>query len=625
MNKLYEKLNLPDYALDILNGSKGVIIPKTRAELITLAMGNDENTVFDVKYEVEGMGTVQEATVTKCKNGAVVNYMDDYMRRRDPDCLFVADKKDTDKPRYSDVYEKDFEPLRKDTFEWLKNQELIVFPFKSGGEEFGYDSILIAPSNAGFFAAGLADLQGFLNIDEIDWKFDVKAIVFLAPPFRHTHFDGKQIVIHNRLDTIHEVYSYNLYPGPSAKKGIYGVLLNIGEQEGWVTAHASTVKVITPYDNEIVIMHEGASGGGKSEMIEQVHKEMDGRILLGTNTVTGEKNYIELTDTCELRPVTDDMAMCHPDMQNNSKKLVVKDAESGWFLRLDNIKSYGTAPQYEKIFTQPTEPLIFMNIQGVPNATCLVWEHTLDLDGTPCPNPRVILPRRLVEDVIDEPVEVDVRSFGVRTPACTKENPSYGIMGLFHILPPALAWLWRLVAPRGFNNPSIIGSQEMTSEGVGSYWPFATGKMVSQANLLLDQIVNSSSTRYVLIPNQHVGAYEVSFMPQWIAREYIARRGSAKFKPEHLVEARCSLFGFGLDSLKIDGQYIRKAFLQPEKQQEVGKEGYDAGAKILTEFFREELEKYNTDELNPLGKQIIELFMKDASVQEYIDLIPMRY
>jgi hypothetical protein len=74
------------------------------------------------------------------------------------------------------------------------------------------------------------------------------------------------------------------------------------------------------------------------------------------------------------------------------------------------------------------------------------------------------------------PVEVDVRSFGVRTPACTKENPSYGILGLFHILPPALAWLWRLVAPRGFNNPSIIDSIEMTSEGVGSYWPFATGK-----------------------------------------------------------------------------------------------------------------------------------------------------
>lgn len=625
MKEYLSNLNLPDYVEDVLRNSKEVIIPKTREELFHLAMGKEETTSFDIEYEVGGIGTVLEATVTKCKNGAVVNYVDDYMRRRDPDCLLIADKKDTDKPKYEDVYHKEFEPLRKDTFDWLKKQELIVFPFKSGGYEYGYDSLLIAPSNAGFFAAGLADLQAFLNIDELSPDFNPRAIIFLAPPFRHTHFDGKQIVIHNRLDNIHEVYSYNLYPGPSAKKGIYGVLLNIGEEEGWVTAHASTVKVITPYDNEIVIMHEGASGGGKSEMIEDIHKQMDGRSVLGKNTVSGEKNYIVLTETCELRPVTDDMALCHPKMQGESKKLVVKDAESAWFLRLDNIKSYGSSPQYEKILTQPKEPLIFLNIQGVPNATCLVWEHTLDSDGKPCPNPRVILPRRLVPNAIDEPVEVDVRSFGVRTPICTKENPSYGIMGIFHVLPPALAWLWRLVAPRGFNNPSIIDSQEMTSEGVGSYWPFATGKMVIQANLMLEQILKSTNTRYVLIPNQHIGAYEVSFMPQWVAREYIARRGSAKFKPEHLVEARCSILGFCLDSLKIDGQYIRRAFLRPENQQEVGKDGYDAGAKILMNFFKQELKKYDTEELHPLGREIIQLVFEDATIEKYIDLIPMRY
>lgn len=625
MQDCLKKMNLPDYVQEILELSQGVIVPKTREELITLAMGKEGNTSFDVQYEVEGLGSVLEATVTKCKNGAVVNYTDDYMRRRDPDCLLVGDKKASDKPKYEDIYHKDFESLRSETFGWLKGQELIVLPFQSGGMEYGYDSILIAPSNAGFFAAGLADLQGFLNIDLITEDFKPRAIIFLAPPFRHTNFDGKQIVIHNRLQDIHEVYSYNLYPGPSAKKGIYGVLLNIGEEEGWITAHASTVKVITPYDNEIVIMHEGASGGGKSEMIEAIHKEMDGRIVLGRNTVSGEKSYIALNETSELRPVTDDMALCHPNMQNQSKKLVVKDAEAAWFLRLDNIKEYGDSPHYEKILTQPSEPLIFLNIQGIQNATCLVWEHTLDSDGRPCPNPRVILPRRLVPNAIDIPVEVDVRSFGVRTPACTKENPSYGIMGIFHVLPPALAWLWRLVAPRGHNNPSITASTGMVSEGVGSYWPFATGKYVNQANLLLEQILSSANTRYVLIPNQHIGAYEVSFMPQWIAREYIARRGSAKFKPEHLIEARCSILGFCLDSLKIDGQYIRKAFLQPETQLEVGLDGYDAGAKILTDFFVQELAKFHTEELHPLGKQIIELFLRGATVKEYMELIPMRY
>ena len=617
-------LHLPEYAEELLNVAAGVILPRAREELLKLAMGGSDQLQFQVEYEVGGKGSIQEATVTKCKNGIVVNYMDDYMRRRDPDCLVVADDRDTDKPRFRDLYHYDFEELRRCTYEWLKEQELIVFPFKSGGREYGYDSVCIAPANAGFFAAGLADLQEFLDIDEIDGGFEPRALLLLAPPFRHTHFDGRQVVVHNRLPGIHEVYSYNLYPGPSAKKGIYGVLLNIGEEEGWITAHASTVKVVTPYDNEIVILHEGASGGGKSEMLEDIHKEPDGRIVLGENIRTGEKDYLVLRETCELLPVTDDMALCHPAIQNESRKLVVTDAESAWFLRLDNIKGYGDSPRYEKIFTQPEKPLIFLNIQGVSGATCLVWEHTLDHDGRPCPNPRVILPRRMIPNAIRTSVEVDIRSFGVRAPACTRENPTYGILGILQILPPALAWLWRLVAPRGYKNPSIIDSGEMKSEGVGSYWPFATGKMVTQANLLLRQIVHSGGTRYVLIPNQHIGAYEVSFMPQWIAREYIARRGGAKFKPENLVEARCPLLGFALKSLRVDGQYIRRAFLRPETQSEVGEDGYDAGAQILTDFFRRELAKYDNEELDPLGRKIIAAFMAGASVQDYIELIPMR-
>jgi len=620
-----KKFDLPDYLSEILDSAPSVVFPKSREEILKMAFGKNDEDVFSVSYEVDGIGIVTEATVTKCKNGAVVNYLEDYMRRRDPDCLLVADEFDTDKPKYDDVYKDDFEPLRESTFDWMKKQELIVMPFMSGGEEYGYETLLIAPANAAFFAGGLSDLQGFISVDNITSKFKPKAIIFLAPPFRHTHFQGKQIVIHNRLPGMHELFSYNLYPGPSAKKGIYGVLLNIGENEGWVTVHASTVKVITPYDNEIVIMHEGASGGGKSEMIEQIHKQPDGRILFAKHTETGENNYLELKETCELRPVTDDMALCHPKMQNDSKNLVIKDAEQGWFLRLDHIKSYGTTPEYEKIFTHPPEPLIFLNIQGQPGSTCLVWEHTIDSDGTPCPNPRVIFPRRFSKNVINTTVEVDVRSFGVRTPPCTKKRPTYGMIGMFHVLPPALAWLWRLVAPRGHNNPSITETVGMSSEGVGSYWPFATGEMVEQANLLLEQILNSPNTRFVLIPNQHIGVYKVGFMPQWIAREYLARRGSAKFKPEHLREARCPLLGFGLDSLKIDGQYLRKVFLQPETQSEMGIEGYDAGAKILNDFFKNELEKFNTPKLNPLGRQIIETFLNNGSVHDYIKLIPMRY
>ncbi|MDF2908484.1 MAG: hypothetical protein K0R34_3805, partial [Herbinix sp.] len=88
---------------------------------------------------------------------------------------------------------------------------------------------------------------------------------------------------------------------------------------------------------------------------------------------------------------------------------------------------------------------------------------------------------------------------------------------------------------------------------------------------------------------------------------------------------RCTLLGYGLESLKVDGQYVRRSFLQPERQSKLGTEGYDAGAEILIEFFKKEAAKFNTEELNPLGRQIIECLLRDAPLQDYIDLIPMRY
>ena len=617
------KFNFTKSISDVLENCKSVMIPKSRDEIVAIALGSPYTNSFDVNYEVDDK-VITEASLIRCKNGVAVNYTEDYMRRRDPDCLVVADNEPTDKPKFKDVYQYDFSDLREDTFKWLKSRELLVTPFLAGGKSHGYEAVLISPKNAAFFACGLAGLQHFINIDEFEGVFTPKLAIFLAPPFRHTHFDGKQVVVHNRLNDIYEMFSYNLYPGPSAKKGVYGFLLNIGEKEGWVTAHASAVKVITPYENEIVIMHEGASGGGKSEMGENIHRELTGRVLIGQHLETKEKFYINLDEPCELCPIADDMALCHPSMQNESQKLVISDAEDGWFLRVDHIKEYGTEPFHEKIYTQPSEPLVFINIQSVPNATCLVWEHTIDSNGKPCPNPRVVLPRRMMPGVINDPVEVDVRSFGVRTPPCTLEKPSYGILGMMHIIPPALAWLWRLVAPRGHNNPSIIDLEGMTSEGVGSYWPFATGKLITHANLLLDQIFHSPLTLYALIPNQHIGVYKVGFMPQWIVREYIARRGGAKFKKEHLVPARSSLLGYCLEHLKVNNHYIPKAFLRPETQARVGIEGYDKGAKILSDFFKRELDKFNVPELHPLGKQIIESCLNDASLEDYLAIIPMR-
>lgn len=622
VNTIWEKWNIPQDVREILRVAKGVIVPKNRKELLELASFGGKDFV-EIVYDVPGKGQVVEATVAKCKNGFAVNYTEQYMRRRDPDCMVIGDEEETDKPKFKELFKVEFDDLRNQTFDWLKNQELILLPFTAGGKEIGYPALLIAPANAGFFVTALADLQGMLETQDIPADFCPKAIIYLAPVFRHTHFNGRQVVVHNRLDGLHEIFSYNLYPGPSAKKGVYGILLQIGEREGWLTLHASTVQVITPYENVITILHEGASGGGKSEMLEYPHRETDGRLLLGFNTKTGDKFHLALTQGCSLRPVTDDMAISHPKFSSDDKKLVVADAENAWFIRLNHITHYNTDPQLENMCIHAKEPMIFLNLQGVPNSTCLIWEHTEDAPGKPCPNPRVILPRRFVPNIIDQPTEVDYRTFGFRTPLCSMDKPSYGILGFLHILPPALAWLWRLVSPRGDSNPSITDSTGLTSEGVGSYWPFATGRYINHANLLLRQILNTPKTRYLIFPNQHVGIWKIGFMSQWVSREYIARRGMAKYKKEQLSCARCELLGYVPTNMQIEGTRIPEGFIEVNKQPEVGDVGYDDGAKILYHFFRTELSKYLTSDLDPLGKQIIECCLYKGTLDDYLKLIPM--
>ena len=218
-------------------------------------------------------------------------------------------------------------------------------------------------------------------------------------------------------------------------------------------------------------------------MHQHIVWEPDGRVVLGRNSLTGEERFITIPRFCHFNPVADDMAFCHPGLQRGDGQLRVIDAENAWFVRVDSVREYGDDPFLEKTTIKPDRPLLFLNIDAEAEATALIWDHIEDEPGKPCPNPRVILPRDIVPQVVDKPVSVDIRSFGIRTPKCSAEKPSYGIIGMFHILPPALAWLWRLVSPRGHNNPSIIGSGLMESEGVGSYWPFATGKRIVHANM----------------------------------------------------------------------------------------------------------------------------------------------
>jgi len=624
----FNLFNVPIELRDVLDSCPGYSVATTVDELIKLATRDADATGWqEIAFDVPGKGWIVEARACKVTNGIAANYLEAYMRRRDPDCMVIGDTMPTNKPTYLDRYKTDFADVRQQTFAWLKMHRLAVFPFVAGGGagvgggEKGIDAVVVVPDNCGFFALGLALLQGIRDHTKLGPDFNPRAVIYVAPPFRHTHFDGKQIVVHNRLENLHELFSYNLYPGPSAKKGIYGVLLTAGEREQWVTAHCSTVRVITPYGNRITIMHEGASGGGKSEMLEHPHRERDGRLLMGTHIVSTDRRYITLPRTCDLQPVTDDMAMCHPSFRKGDGRLQLRDAEEAWFVRVNHIEHYGVDPDLEEVTIHPKEPLLFLNIKAAPGATALIWEHIEDSPGKSCPNPRVVIPRNNIPNIVHGAVSVDIRSFGVRTPPCTKEDPTYGIIGMFHILPPALAWIWRLVAPRGHANPSIVASDGMSSEGVGSYWPFATGRRVDQANLLLRQIVDTPRVRYILCPNQHVGSWKVGFMPQWLAREYLARRGGAKFGPADLMPARCPLLGFALQQLIIESQRVPLSMLQVDKSMTVGEEAYDIGAAELETFFRQQLGKFTVPDLDPLGKRVIDCTLSKGTMADYESLI----
>jgi len=638
----WRELELPAAVREVLAGAPLVQTPETRQELLDWALGRpsgatdwtlgnrDDHGVHEVLFKAPGVGRIIEAVITKARNGVAVNYPDPAMRRRDSDAMVIGDNLPTDKPTYEERFGECFQNTRQQTLDWLKTQELVVVPFYAGADTLRYGSLLIAPLQASFFAAALADLQGMIPRSRVPADFRITGgVLFVAPPFRHTHFGGRQVVVHERLGTHQEVYAYNLYPGPSAKKGVYSMLLDKGEREGWTTNHCAAVAVVTPYENRLILMHEGASGGGKSEMTEQMHRMEDGRLLLGRNVVTLEERTLNLPEACHLRPIADDMACAHPQYQKTnggtSGRLTIADAENAWFVRVDHIHAYGTAPNLERLCIEPPEPLIFLNHYIVPGGTCLTWEHVEDAPGKRCPNPRVILPRRMLEDVLDGPQRVDVRSFGVRCPPTHRDSQLYGILGMLHVLSPALAWLWRLVAPRGHANPSIQNRKtkgEMESEGVGSYWAFATGRRVDQANLLLHQIIETPETRYVLLPNQHIGAWKVGFMGEWLAREYLARRGSARFARDQVSEAPCPLLGYVPNQLRIEGSMLPRVFLQVEEQLQGGMDVYQEGARQWREFFARELKRFLVPDLDPLGKRIIEACLDGAHQEDYRRLIP---
>ena len=74
--KSWKDWHIADEIREVFEKSANVILPKKRAELIELSLGNKDNKTYTVEYEVPGKGLIPEATVTRCKNGIAINYPD---------------------------------------------------------------------------------------------------------------------------------------------------------------------------------------------------------------------------------------------------------------------------------------------------------------------------------------------------------------------------------------------------------------------------------------------------------------------------------------------------------------------------------------------------------------------
>jgi len=159
-------------------------------ELFGWATDAQQSDSYEVAYTLPDGRRVVEARVARVRNGVAVNYTEPHMRRRDPDCMVIGDDRPSDKPRFRDRFGYDFSRLREETLEWLAGQELATFFFKTGFRDLGAHAMAVVPANAGFFALGLAMLQGILPFDSLVAGFKPTVFVLVAPPFRHTHFAG---------------------------------------------------------------------------------------------------------------------------------------------------------------------------------------------------------------------------------------------------------------------------------------------------------------------------------------------------------------------------------------------------------------------------------------------------
>ncbi|MDD2941971.1 MAG: DUF4914 family protein [bacterium] len=640
----FEKLNLPPEVKEALKNSF-VIVPTSPDQLAELSLGlpaeyadlipaGDEELYlapgsgerFEIKYRV-GSEIFTEKVVTLHPNGILGNPTEAKMRRRQAGAMQIMDMMETDKSRMQKKYKHHPEKIKKEAYEWLSQQILVVFPFQIGPRVIDQAGVCIAPLNAAYAAFGGARLQEMLDVDTFG-DFESSMFIYLVPPFRHTKFGGDQVVGHDR-NAPYSMFAFNLYPGPGFKKGIFGYLLHYAEKHGFEILHAAATRVKDHSSgSETVFVHQGPSGGGKSESTMKPITGPDDRLVYGRSMFSDDEYSLIFPSVMEFKPIGDDMLVAHPSFQNGDGGYYVADGEYGWFIRTDSILGYGDDPLTERICLRERKengPLFFLNYDAHPGFEVLPWKPFKEESG-PCSNPRVVIPRSEIPGIVNGQQKVRILSWGLRQPPCSRDKPSFGVFGLGHLMLPAQMILHQLVALRGYANPSIEkeGSSEaaaLVPELASSSYPFSPGTLVEAANMTGRIVTKARNARLVVLPNQHSGSYETDFGGLWVMRHWLCQKANGALNlEEHIRPARHPLLGYTFRNVRIRDHQVPEHLLRINRQSDVGDDGYDNGAAILSNAYKDILKDYLKPGLDKHIRHVIEACLGDASHEEYKNL-----
>ncbi len=174
---------------------------------------------------------------------------------------------------------------------------------------------------------------------------------------------------------------------PSAKKGVYGFLIENGDREGWVAPHCSAVQ-----SSHLMTMPLPSSRR------RQRRRKARGwnRCIVSQNDVccwvkTSSHRNADLFKfhahaTCV--PLSMIWLFAIPSFSVIMGAWRVADAEDAWFVRVNHINNYGTDPNLESDHcAQPTKPLLFFEYRCGAKQSGSHLDHIQDEPGKPCPKP----------------------------------------------------------------------------------------------------------------------------------------------------------------------------------------------------------------------------------------------